>query len=71
MSNKEEHYSRVPRQSDTATQLKGPRGDGDMQSAKRDCNTPATCDLNIWIFERATDLSVMGQSIDIDENNTV
>jgi len=42
------------------TQLKGPRGEGDMQSAKRHCNAPATCDLNIWLFGRQTDLSVMG-----------
>jgi len=38
------------------TQLNGPRGDGDIQAAKRDCYAPATCDLNIWLFGRQTDL---------------
>jgi len=37
--NKEDCYSRVPRLTDTRdTQLKGPKGNGDMQEAKWDCN---------------------------------
>jgi len=31
------------------TQLKAPKGNGDMQAAKRDCNAPPTRDLNIWL----------------------
>jgi len=31
-----------------------------MQAAKRDYNAPDTCDLNIWLYGRQTDLSVMG-----------
>jgi len=57
-----------------------PKGDGDMQAAKRDCNAPSTRYFNIWICGRQTDLSVMGvrvsvanfglgQSIGIDETN--
>jgi len=34
--NKEERYSRVPRLSDTRYSAKGPKGNGDMQAAKRD-----------------------------------
>jgi len=53
-----------------------------MQVAKRDCNAPPIRDLNIWLCERHTDLSVMGvrvgvanfflcKSIAIDETNTL
>jgi len=31
------------------TQLMGPKGNGDMQAAKRDWNAPPTRDLNIWL----------------------
>jgi len=31
------------------TQLLGPKGNGDMQAAKRDWNAPPTRDLNIWL----------------------
>jgi len=34
--NKEERYSRVPRLSHTRYSDNGPRGNGDMQAAKRD-----------------------------------
>jgi len=34
--NKNERYSRVPQI--TVTQLKGPKGDEDMQAANRNCN---------------------------------
>jgi len=34
------------------TQLKGPKGNGDMQPAKRDWNAPPSCDLNIWLCGR-------------------
>jgi len=37
-----ERYSRV----------KGPKGKGDMQAAKRDWNAPPTRDLNIWLCGR-------------------
>jgi len=63
------------------TQLKVPKGVGEMLAAKRDCNAPPTRDLNIWFCGRQTDLSVMdvrvggklflGQSIGIDETNTL
>jgi len=43
---KEERYSRVPLLSDTRYSVKGPRRDGVMQAAKRDCNAPTTCDLS-------------------------
>jgi len=36
------------------TQLKEPKRDGDMQAAKRYCNTSPTRDLNIWICGRLT-----------------
>jgi len=63
------------------TQLKGPKGDGDVQAAKRDCNAPPTRYLNIWLCGRQTVLSVMGvgvgvanfflvQSIGTDETKT-
>jgi len=41
------------------TQLMGPKGNGDMQAAKRDWNAPPNRDLNIWLCGRKTDLSVM------------
>jgi len=31
-----------------------------MQAAKQDCNAPPTRYLNIWLWWRQTDLSVMG-----------
>jgi len=31
------------------TQLKGPKGDGDMRAAKRNWKAPPTRDLNIWL----------------------
>jgi len=31
------------------TQLKGQKGNGDMQAAKRDRNAPPTPDHNIWL----------------------
>jgi len=34
------------------TQLMGPKGNGDMQAAKRDWNAPPTRDLNIWLCGR-------------------
>jgi len=61
------------------TQLKGPKGVGDMQAEKRDCNAPPTPDLKIWIRGRQTVLSdmgvsrrgklLLGQSIGIVETN--
>jgi len=57
---REERYSRVPRCQIPVTQLKGSKGEGDMQAAKRDCNAPPTRDLNIWLCGRQTDLSAMG-----------
>jgi len=36
----------------SVTQLKRPKGNGDMQAAKRDCNAPPTRDPNIWICGR-------------------
>jgi len=36
----------------SVTQLKGPKGNGDMQAAKRDWNTPPTRDLIIWLCGR-------------------
>jgi len=45
----------------SVTQLKGQKGDGDIQAAKRDCNAPSTRDLNIvWLCGRQTYLSDMG-----------
>jgi len=62
------HFSskqgRTPKSStstaDTRTQLKGPKGDGDMQAARRHCNAPPIRYLNIWLCGRQTDLSGMG-----------
>jgi len=34
------------------TQLKGSKGNRDMQAVKRDWNAPPTCDLNIWLCRR-------------------
>jgi len=34
------------------TQLKGPKGNGDTQAAKRYWNEPFTRDLNIWLCRR-------------------
>jgi len=42
------------------TQLKGPKGDGDMEAGKRDYNAPPNRDLNLWLCGRQSDLSVMG-----------
>jgi len=39
---KEERYSRVPRLQIPVTHLMGPKGNGDMQAAKRDSNAPPT-----------------------------
>jgi len=46
-------------------QLKGPKGDGDMQAAKRDCKAPPTRDRNIRLCGRQTDLSVMAVRVDV------
>jgi len=62
------------------SQLKGTKGNVDMQAARRDGNAPPTHDLNIWLCGRWTDLSVvgvrvgvqtffLGQSIGIDSAN--
>jgi len=37
-----------------------PKGDGDMQAARRHCNAPPIRYLNIWLCGRQTDLSGMG-----------
>jgi len=63
--NPEERYSQVSRLSDTRSSAKGPRGDVDMQAAKRDCNAPATCDLKLWLFGRQAGLSVMGVRVGV------
>jgi len=42
-----------------------PRGDEDVQAAKRDCNAPATCDLNTWLCGWQTDLSPMGVRVGV------
>jgi len=47
------------------TQLKGPKGNGDMQAAKQDWNARSTRDLNIWLCERWTDLSIMGVRVGV------
>jgi len=47
------------------TQLKGPKGDGDKQAAKQDCNAPPTCDLNIWLCGGQTVLSIMGSTVGV------
>jgi len=49
------------------TQLKDPKGNGDMQAVKRDWNAPPIRDVNIWLCGRG---KVLGQSIGIDEKNT-
>jgi len=49
----------------TVTQLKGQKGDGDVQAAKQDCNAPPTHDVNIWLCGRQTDLRVMGVRVDV------
>jgi len=54
-------YSEIP-----VTQLKEPKGDGDVQAAKRDCNAPPTRYLNIWLCGRQTDLSVMGVRVGVE-----
>jgi len=45
--------------------LKGSKGNGDMQAAKRDWNAPPTRDVNIWFCGRLTDLSVMGVRVGV------
>jgi len=40
--NKEDRYSRVPDCQIPVTQLKGPKGDWDIQAAKRECSVPLT-----------------------------
>jgi len=53
------------------TQLKGSKGNGDMQAAKRDWSAPPTGGRQIsalWAWEWAW-LILLGQSIGIDENN--
>jgi len=47
------------------TQLKGKKGSGDMQAAKRDWNAPPTRDINIWLCGRYTDLRVMGVRVGV------
>jgi len=45
------------------TELKAPKGDGDMQAVLRDCIAPPTRDLNIWLCGRQADLSDVGVAI--------
>jgi len=40
------------------TQLKGQKGDGEMQAAKWDSNAPPTRDLKLWLCGRQKDLIV-------------
>jgi len=41
-------------------QRQRPKGDGDMESAKRGGSAPPTRDLNIWLYGRQIDFSLMG-----------
>jgi len=47
------------------TQFKGPKGNGDMEAARRDCNAPPTRDLNICLCGRQTGSSVMGVRVGV------
>jgi len=49
------------------TQLKGSKGDGDMQATKRDCNAHPTRELNIWLCGRQTDLNPISLSLIVSE----